>query len=64
MEKLWNNKLIEKLLIIVTVINHKRFIPKDKLVINTSAFIELYNWKNCGQVYEIYEIIEFKRYVF
>ena len=41
--KPWNGKLIRKLLLTVTVVDPKRFIPKSKLVTYTGAFVELYN---------------------
>ena len=36
----------------------ERFTLKGKSVIYTGAFIKLYNWRNCGQVHEIYEMIK------
>ena len=36
----------------------KRFIFKRKPVTFTGVFVEVYNWKNHGQVHEIYAIIE------
>lgn len=56
-----NGKLIEKLLLIITMANSKRFTPKNKLVIYTVTFVELDNQRNCGQIYEIYGIIELKK---
>lgn len=41
--------------------NSKQFTLKNKSVTYTRAFIELYNQRNCGQVFEIYGIIEFKK---
>lgn len=43
------------------VADPKRFTPKGNLVTYTKAFIELYNWRNCGQVYEIHKMIELKK---
>ena len=39
----------------------KRFIFKGKSVTYTGAFVEFYNWRNCKQVYEIYEMIELEK---
>ena len=57
----WNDKLIRRLLLTVTVADPELFILKDKPVTYTRAFVELYNWKNNGQVHEIYEIIELEK---
>ena len=45
----------------VTVADPERFTPKSKSVTYTGAFVELYNWRNSGQVYEIYGIIELEK---
>lgn len=45
-KKLWNEKKIEKLLLIVTVANLKGFITKNKLIIYSRIFVKLYNQKN------------------
>lgn len=47
-EKSWNRKLIERLLLTITVAEPERFTFKGKLVIYTRAFVGFYNWKNCG----------------
>ena len=39
----------------------ERFTPKSKPVIYTGGFVELYNWKNGGQVHEIHEMIELEK---
>ena len=49
------------MLLTVTVANPEQFTPKGKPVIYTGALVELYNWKNLGQVYEIYEMVEFEK---
>ncbi len=49
--KSWNGKLIVKLLLTVTVADPERFTLKGKPVIYTGAFVELYNWRNRGQVH-------------
>ena len=41
--KLWNGKLIGKLLLIMTMANPERFTPKSKPVIYTGVFVKLYN---------------------
>lgn len=38
---LWNSKLIEKLLLIITVVNPEWFTFKGKPVIYTKAFVKL-----------------------
>lgn len=59
--KLWNDKLIRKLLLIITMADLDRFIPKNKLVTYIKELVELCNWKNHRQVYEINQIIEFEK---
>ncbi len=39
----------------------ERFTPKDRPIIYTRVLVELYNWRNRGQVYEIYGIIKLKK---
>ncbi len=39
----------------------KWFTLKGKPVIYTGTFVELYNWRNCGQVYEIHGMIELEK---
>ncbi len=39
----------------------EQFTFKDKPVIYIGAFVELYNRRNCGQVHEIYGMIELKK---
>ncbi len=39
----------------------ERFTLKGKPVIYTGVFVELYNWRHRGQVYEIHGIIELKK---
>lgn len=38
----------------------EQFTDKSLLIIYIEAFVELYNEKNHGQVYDIHEMIEFK----
>ena len=57
----WNSKLIGKLLLTVIMANLECFILKDKPVIYTKAFVELYNQKNRGQVYKVHEMIELEK---
>lgn len=42
-KKLWNGKLIEKLLLIVIVADLKQFIDKSKLITYIRVFVKLYN---------------------
>ncbi len=39
----------------------ERFTPKHKSVTYTRALVELYNWRNRGQVHEIHGMIELKK---
>ena len=39
----------------------ERFTLKGKPITYTGVFVELYKWKNCSQVYEIYRIIELEK---
>lgn len=39
----------------------KQFTFKNKPITYSEAYIDLYNWKNYGQVYKIYKIIELKK---
>ena len=36
----------------------KQFTSKSKPITYTKALVELYNWRNHGQVHEIYGIVE------
>ncbi len=45
----------------LTVADLERFTLKNKLVTYTEAFVELYNWKNRGQVYEIHKMIQLEK---
>ncbi len=45
----------------VTVADPERFTLKGKPVIYTGAFVEVYNWRNRGQVHEIHGIIELEK---
>ena len=54
---LWNKKQIRKLLLIVTIADLKQFTDKNKSNTYIGTFIELYNWKNRGQVHEIYGMV-------
>ncbi len=57
----WNCKLIGKLLLTVTVADPERFPPKGKPVTYTGALVELYNWRNRGQVHEIHGMFELEK---
>lgn len=56
--KLYNSKLIERLLLIITVVDPKRFNLKGKSFIYIEAFAKHYNWKNCRRVLEIDDMIK------
>lgn len=43
--KSWNDKFIEKQLLIITIIDQDQFISKHKLVIYTKTIIKYYNLK-------------------
>ncbi len=45
----------------MTVADPERFTDKGKPIIYIRAFVELYNWSNRKQVYEIYGIVELKK---
>lgn len=42
-KKLWNSKLIERLLLTVIVVDLEQFIPKIKQVTYIGVFVEVYN---------------------
>ena len=46
---------------IVTVVDPKQFIDKSKLITYIRAFVKLYNWENCKQVYETHRIVELEK---
>ena len=60
--KPWNGKQIEKLLLIVTVADPERFTAKGKPITYTGAFVELYKWRNRGQVYEIHGMVKLDKW--
>ena len=43
------------------MVDPDRFIFKDKPTIYTGSLIILYNWRNRGQVHELYGIIELEK---
>ncbi len=45
----------------MTVVNPEKFTDKSKLITYIRAFVKLYNWRNHGQVYEIYRMIELEK---
>ncbi len=59
--KAWNRKQIGKLLLIVTIADLERLTDKSKPITYIGAFVELYNERNRGQVYEIHEVIELEK---
>lgn len=59
--KLWNRKQKRKLLLIVIFADLEQFTAKGKSIIYTGAFVELYNSRNRGRIYEVYEKIELEK---
>ena len=45
----------------MTVADPEQFTAKSKTIIYTGVFVELYNWKNRGQVHEIHRMVEFDK---
>ncbi len=43
------------------MVDPKQFTTKDQPVTYTRVLVELYNWKNYGQVYVIHGIIELEK---
>ena len=60
--KSWNGKQIRKLLLIVTVADPERFTAKGKQITYTGTFVELYKWRNRGQVHEIQGMVELDKW--
>lgn len=60
-EKPQNDKLIRRLLLIITMVDPKRLTFKSKQVLYIREFVQLYNWKNFRQVHEIYQTIELRK---
>ena len=46
----------------MTVADPKRFTAKNKPITYTGAFVELYKWKNRGQVHEIHGMVELDKW--
>lgn len=46
----------------MTVADPERFTAKGKPITCTWAFVELYNWRNRGQVHEIHGMVEFNNW--
>ena len=46
----------------MTVIDPKRFTAKGKPITYIGAFVKLYKWRNRGQVYEIYGMVELDKW--
>ena len=44
------------------VVDPERFTAKGKPIIYTGAFVELYKWKNRGQVHKIYGMVELDKW--
>ncbi len=45
----------------MTIVDPEQFTNKDKPIPYIKAFVELYNRRNRGQVYEIYGIVEIEK---
>ena len=45
----------------MSVADPERFTPKGKPITYTGVFVELYNWKNSGQVHEIHGMIKLEK---
>ena len=60
--KPWDGKQIGKLLLIVTIADPERFMAKGKPITYTGAFVELYKWRNRGQVHEIHGMVELDKW--
>ncbi len=41
--------------------NPEQFTPTDKPVTYIGALVKLFNWRNCGQVHKIYEMIKLEK---
>ena len=46
----------------MTIADPKQFMAKGKPITYTEAFVELYKWKNCGQVHEIHGMVELDKW--
>ena len=46
----------------MTIADPERFTAKGKPITYTGAFVELYKWRNRGQVYKIHRMIEFDKW--
>ena len=44
---------------IMTIADPEQFTDKTKPITYIEEFVVLYNWKNRGQVYEIYRMVKF-----
>ena len=49
------------LLLIMTMVDPEQFTYKTKPVTYIEALVELYNWKNRGQIHEIHKMIQFEK---
>ncbi len=54
--------MIGRLLLTVTVADLQRSNQKEKLMIYTGAYVEIYNWRSRGLVHETYGMVELEKY--
>ena len=45
----------------MTIADPEQFTAKGKPITYTGVFVELYNWRNRGQVHEMYRMVELER---
>ena len=58
----WRSKLVERLILIVTVADPQQLNQKKKPIMYTGAFVEIYNWRFRGLVHETHGMVEFEKY--
>ena len=54
--------MIGGLLLIITIIDSQKLDWKQKQIIYTGAFVEIYNWHNRRLVHKTYGIVKLKKY--
>ena len=59
---LWENKIVERLLLTITVADPQQLDQKRKPLIYTKAFVEIYNKRSRGLVHKTHRIIELEKY--
>ena len=60
---LWGGKMIGKLLLTVTVANLQQLDQKERPVIYTGVFVEIYNWCYRGLVHKTHRMIKLEKYL-